>query len=170
MTKRYKYYKSDRFNIHFYAQDIRKFIQEDLLKKYNLVLLDGFTPSKCPCIWSVDFFKALYRILDTNGIVVTYNKSAPVRNAMKKAGFYIGSTLDSENNTIGTIASPNKENIKHLLSDRESGLLNTKAGIPYRDYNLSLDNDTILKNRQNELSESNLLSSSKYLKEYRNEI
>lgn len=170
VTKRYKCLKSDRFNIHFYAKDIRKFVSDNLNKKYNLVLLDGFTPSKCPCIWSVDFFKALYNIMDTDGIIVTYNKSAPVRNAMIEAGFYVGTSLDTENKISGTVAALNINNIKHPLSKKDNGLLSTKAGIPYRDYNLSLDNDTIRKHRYIELEESALVSSSKYLKECKNEI
>lgn len=170
VTKRYKNFNSEGVNINFYPLDIRNFLSGQADKKYNLVFLDGFTPAKCPCIWSVDFFKALYDVLDSNGVVVTYNKSAPVRNAMLEAGFYIGAALDSENKTAGTVACNIEDDIKHSISEKESGLLNTKAGIPYRDYNLSLDNATILKNRQNELDESDLLSSSKYLKEYKNEI
>ena len=40
----------------------------------------------------------------------------------------------------------------------------------YHDCNLSLDNDTIYSNRQIEFENSNLMSSSKYLKGLKNEI
>ena len=147
----------------FYAEDIRTYIKR-CSKSYDIVLLDGFTPSKCPCIWSLDFFNKLSAMISYDGVIVTYNTSAPVRNALKQTGFYIGNTKNIFGKISGTIASKNKSKIKYPLSDKEFGLLDTKAGVVYRDDNLSLDNDTILINRKREVENSNLLSSSKYLK------
>ncbi|MCM1265891.1 MAG: MnmC family methyltransferase [Candidatus Gastranaerophilales bacterium] len=156
-------------NINFYPEDIRKFISVTS-NKYDVVFLDGFTPAKCPCIWSVDFFKELYAVMNDSAILVTYNTSATVRRAMLDAGFSLGNSLNKYDKIVGTIASKNKINIKNNLTEKDFGLLYTKAGIPYRDPNLNLDNKTILLNREKEISESILESSSKYLKRYRNEI
>lgn len=174
------YYKniSKRFkkNIHehnfnnvevkFYNSDIRDYITRYNQDNYDIVFLDGFTPAKCPCIWSIDFFSELYNTISTDSLLLTYNTSAPVRSAMLQAGFFIGDTYNNINNIVGTTASKNSSMIKHSISDKHKGLLNTKAGIPYRDVNLSLDNDTILLNRQIEVDKSDLISSSKYLKEW----
>ena len=48
------------------------------------------------------------------------------------------------------------------------GLINTKAGICYHDnLDLSLDNNSILDNHKTDVENSNLISSSKYKKEYK---
>ena len=49
---------------------------------YDLIFLDAFTPSKCPCLWSYDFFKLLFEHLETDGKILTYTTSASVRGAM----------------------------------------------------------------------------------------
>lgn len=169
ITKRYNNPNFNKINMHFFADDIRNYLK-NTDKVYDLVFLDGFTPSKCPCIWTLDIFSKLYGLLPDNAVIVTYNKSAPVRNAMINAGFFVGNTLDEKQNKIGTIASKNKLLILNPLSKKEIGLLNTKAGIPYRDNSLSLDNDTILLNREIETDSSDKISSSKYLKEFNYEI
>ena len=153
----------DNIGINFCPKDIREYLKETD-KEYDIVFLDGFTPSKCPCIWSEEFFNKLYTLMSADSILVTYNSSAPVRNAMQKAGFYIGNTLNNKKDIIGTIAAKNEIYIKHGLTEKQKGLLNTKSGIPYRDENLLLDNDTILLNRKNEFDSSDLISASQYLK------
>ena len=45
--------------------------------------------------------------------------------------------------------------------------MNSKAGIVFRDENLNLSNDEILKNREFELANSSLISSTMYLKNIR---
>ena len=170
ITKRYNIGPYNNISIAFYPQDIRKYLNLSSDKQYDLILLDGFTPSKCPCIWTQDIFEYLYKLTKDNGLIVTYNKSAPVRNAMLLAGYYIGNTIDDTGKVIGTVASKNKYNIINKLTDKDFGLLNTKAGIPYRDYDLSLDNDTIISNRKHKIETSDKMSSSKYLKEFANEI
>ena len=172
ISKRYKLYKkyafNNKFNVKFHPTDVRSFIQ-NTQNKYDIIFLDGFTPAKCPCIWSYEFIKELYEHLSNNGALVTYNTSAIVHNTLCNAGFFVGNIIDN-NKVIGTIASNNIDNIKHTLSDAQKGLLKTKAGIMYHDCNLSLDNDTIYSNRQIEFENSNLMSSSKYLKGLKNEI
>ncbi len=173
ISKQYKMYKNieaiSNIDINFSCSDIRRFI-ETSEEQYDIIFLDGFTPAKCPCLWSLELLTKLQRHTDGNGVLLTYNTSAPVHNALLKAGYYIGNTLDENNTVIGTIASKNKTFIKHPLSERQEGLLNTKAGIMYRDLNLNLDNGTILSNRKTDFDNSNLISSSKYLKGYNHEI
>ena len=160
---------SNNINLKFYSKDIRLFLKNSN-NLYNLVFLDGFTPAKCPSIWSVEFFTELFNHLSDDGVIITYNMSAPVRHAMIISGFFIGNVLDSKNKKIGTVAIKNKSLIKNKLTEKEMRLLNTKAGIPYRDENLSLENDIILINRENEIKNANLITSSKYFKELKNEI
>lgn len=159
----------NRLNLRFFCQDIREYLKNHN-DKYDIILLDGFTPSKCPCIWSQDFFEKLYELMNDNAQLVTYNSSAVVRAAMLNAKLNIGNILDKNNNVIGTFASKNKNLIKNPLSKKQLGLLATKAGTPYRDKDLKQTNEQIIQNRNIELIQSTLESSSKYLKRCKNEI
>ena len=144
--------------------DARQEILNDK-NKYNYIFLDAFTPSKCPCLWTVDFFKQLYNHLDDNGMVLTYSSSTNIRNAFINAGFYIGKIYNAlENKFTGTIAVKNKALIEYELSEYDLGLLKTKAGIFYRDENLTCNNDDIIRRREIEVRNSSLLSSSQYIK------
>jgi hypothetical protein len=142
--------------------DARNVIKSDD-KMYNLIFLDAFTPSKCPCLWSYEFFTELFKHMKQNGMLFTYTSSAAVRSAMIEAGFFIGNIFSQrENKFIGTVAVKNKELIKYELSEYDLGLLNTTAGIFYRDKNLTDLNEAIFERRNSEVKSSNKISSSKY--------
>lgn len=155
------------FNFNLNIADARQAIKNDT-EKYNYIFLDAFTPVKCPCLWTVDFFKLLYSRLDENGMILTYSNSALVRNAFKHAGFYVGKIFsESANKFTGTIAVKNKALIKYELSEYDLGLMKTKAGIFYHDKDLSLDNEAIIALHEKEVEKSNLISSSKYIKQFK---
>jgi len=143
-------------------EDARKIILNDN-NTYNLIFLDAFTPSKCPCLWTLEFFKLLFNHLEPDGMLLTYSSSAAVRAAMLEAGFYIGENYnENENKSLGTIAAKNEELIKHPLSEFNLGLLKTRAGIFYRDTDLTALNEEILSARGNEVKLSTRISSTEY--------
>lgn len=155
------------FDFNLSIEDARCAIINDK-NKYNYIFLDAFTPTKCPCLWTIDFFKLLFEHLEDNGMILTYSNSALVRNAFLNAGFHVGKIYsDSAKKFTGTIATKNKAFIKHDLSEYDLGLLKTKAGIFYRDENLNLDNEAIIAAHKIEVDKSNLISSSKYIKQNR---
>lgn len=146
--------------------DARKIILEDN-NLYNLIFLDAFTPSKCPCLWSFEFFKQLYDHLAPDGMLLTYSSSASIRGAMTEAGFHIGQIYNERTKQyFGTVAAKDKTLIKHQLSEFDLGLIKTKAGIFYRDQNLTAQNEAILLARENEVKTSTRESSSHYKKLY----
>lgn len=158
------------FNFDLKINDARTEMLNDK-NMYNLIFLDAFTPAKCPALWSVDFFRLLYEHLDTSGRILTYSNAASVRNAFLEAGFYIGKIFNpSSKKFMGTIAVKNKNLIKNELSEFDLGLLKTKAGIVYRDKNLTALNGDILETHKSEVENSNLVSSSKYIKLHKSEI
>ncbi len=145
--------------------DARKVIIEDN-NLYDLIFLDAFTPSKCPCLWSYEFFKLLFEHLEPDGKILTYTTSASVRGAMIEAGFFIGNIYNErEKKFTGTIATKNKSLIKYPLSEFDLGLVKTKAGIFYRDENLTDLNEAISARRNEEVKNSTRLSTSKYRKQ-----
>lgn len=161
-----KILKNNEIDVNFYNMDARLFTQQSS-NKYNFIFLDAFTPSKCPALWTVQFFKKLYNLLADDGVILTYSSSAAVRNALLLNGFCVGKTFDkSLNKFVGTIASKNPDLIEHVLEQKDIDLINSKAGICYQDDDLNLDNDIIIKNREYEVEKSDLLSSSKVLKEH----
>lgn len=168
--RRLKRYKLQDFDFSIKIDDARNVIKNDN-NLYNLVFLDAFTPSKCPCLWTYDFFKRLYEIITDDGMLFTYSSSAHIRSAMKEAGFAIGNIYTARLNKFqGTIAVKNKNLIKHPLSESDLGLLKTKAGVFYRDTNLNASNEAIIKAHKIEIENSERISSSKYFKIRRNNV
>lgn len=136
---------------------------------YDFIFLDAFTPAKCPALWTIEFFQKLYSKLNDDGMVLTYSNSAAIRNAFLQNGFAVGKTYDKElKKFVGTVAAKNPDLIDYPLNSYDLGLINSKAGICYRDETLELDNSIIIENRNIEAAESDLLSSSQYLKGQKN--
>ena len=162
-----EYLISDNFIFEPVIGDARTSLINDK-DTYNLIFLDAFTPAKCPCLWTLEFFKLLYEHLSEDGMILTYSNSASIRNAMLNAGFYAGKIYNNEfNKFTGTIAVKNKSLIKFELSEYDLGLINSKAGIFYRDKNLNLSNDEILASHKSELEKSCKMSSSRFIKEFK---
>lgn len=151
-----------------YIGDARTSVQT-LKKEYDAIFLDAFTPAKLPTLWSIDFFNELYKLSSYDCMLLTYSTAASVRNAMVQSGFYIGKILDKNNKPCGTVATKNKLLIEHELSHYEIKLLETKAGIFYEDKYLSNIPQEILKNHELKLLNSNLESSSHFVKKYNKE-
>lgn len=166
--RRLEGYNVQDFDFNIVIDDARNIIKNDT-NLYNLIFLDAFTHSKCPCLWTYEFFKQLYSLLKNDGMLFTYSSAPQVRSAMKEAGFIIGNIYNQRLNKFqGTVAVKNESLIMYPLSETEIGLLNTKAGIFYRDKNLKAQNEAIINTHKIEVENSNLISSSQYLKSRRN--
>lgn len=168
-------YKKDlkRYNLQDLSFSLQVGDARDIIKNdnnlYDLIFLDAFTPSKCPNLWSYEFFKLLYKHLNEDGMILTYSTSASIRSAMVEAGFYIGDNFNSsKNKNFGTIAVKNSDLIKYQLSEFDLGLLKTKAGIFYRDENLTGQNKAIIERRISEVKNSNKISTSSYKRNMEN--
>ena len=160
-----KYALNNDFYISFKIDDARNSLK-DLSKTYDIVFLDGFSPQKAPALWTIDFFKLLKTKLHSNSLILTYSKSTAVRKSFLDLGFFVGKTfIDSID--MGTVISLNKDNIISTLTEYDIELLNTTSGIPYRDCNLCLPNEEIIKNRELEQKASNLVTHTQFLKMHR---
>ena len=155
------------FNLDLKFEDARSAVQNDN-NLYNFIFLDAFTPAKCPCLWTLDFFKLLYHHLDDNGLILTYSNSAAVRHAFLQAGFNVGKIYNtSAGKFMGTIAAKNSTLIKNNLTEYDLGLTKTKAGIVYRDKYLNATNEAIINAHRISVENSDLESSSSYIKRAR---
>ena len=141
--------------------------------KFDLIYLDGFSPQKCPQVWSVEFLAKVTQKLNPQGYLITYSSSAAIRRTLKDFGlkiFNIKPNVVSKNLwSNGTIAikiideEVLKSNLyfKKLSSMEEEHIL-TKASIPYRDPTLSSNPKDIIQKRIQEQLLSNLKTSKKW--------
>ncbi len=159
----------DKININYFINDARDVIK-NISKKYDLIFLDAFTPSKAPMLWTVQFFEKLSNLLSDGGYILTYSKSARVYSAVLKNNLYLGHVMDSDNKVIGTIISKNRSNLANPFTEEELSAINTRSGIPYNDYSFSDNSDTIIKNLEHDVLNSDLPTFSKFMKGHQDEI
>ena len=141
--------------------------------KFDLIYLDGFSPQKCPQLWTIEFLSKVTENLNSHGYLITYSSSAAVRKTLRNLGLEIFTIKPSfKNRTFwsqGTVAIAKfdknkfKPNLNfEKLSVMEEEHLLTKAGIPYRDQNLNSSKDDIIKQRLKEQLLSNLVPTKKW--------
>ena len=146
--------------------------------KFDLIYLDGFSPQKCPQVWTIEFLSKVTEKLNPQGYLITYSSSAAVRKALRNLGLEIFKIKPTFNDKTfwsqGTVAIAkfDKNKLKpnfnfEKLSVMEEEHLLTKASIPYRDQDLNLRKDDIIKRRLDEQSFSNLLPTKTWRKKWR---
>ncbi len=145
--------------------------------KFDLIYLDGFSPQKCPQVWTIEFLSKVIENLNSQGYFITYSSSAAVRKTLRNLGLEIFTIKPSfKNRTFwsqGTVAISNFDKNKfktncnfEKLSLMEEEHLLTKASIPYRDQDSNSSKDDIIKRRLDEQLSSNLLSTNKWRKKW----
>ena len=145
--------------------------------KFDLIYLDGFSPQKCPQVWTIEFLSKVAENLNPQGYLITYSSSAAVRKTLRNLGLEIFTIKPSFNNRTfwsqGTVAiskfdknklEPNL-NFEKLSLMEEEHLL-TKASVPYIDQDLNSSKEDIIKKRLKEQFLSNLLSTSQWRKKW----
>ena len=159
--------------------DARQTIHEikDSLK-FDLILLDPFSPQKCPELWSEEFIFSLSKKLSIEGRLITYSSAASIRASLKRAGLKIYSTVPSKSNnkkwSMGTVAM--KKKLKQYFSSKGSQLKNlsarevehlaTRSSIPYRDPTGEGKHEEIISRRKLEQSKSQLINTSIWRKKW----
>ena len=81
-------YKDKNIDCNLIVGDARKEIL-NIPKEviFDLIFLDGFSPQKCPEIWSYEFLSQLKNKITYDGYLITYTSSAAVRKSLKILGF-----------------------------------------------------------------------------------
>ena len=146
--------------------------------KVDLILLDPFSPQKCPELWSEQFISFLAARLSVNGRLITYSSAASIRASFKKAGLKIYSiipSIDVPNKwSSGTVATKEKLDQQLIskncqladLSTRELEHLATRSSIPYRDPTGEGNSKEIISTREIEQSKSQLINTSSWRKRW----
>ncbi len=168
-------YKNKNFDCKLMIGDARKEIL-NIPKELNfdLIFLDGFSPQKCPEIWSYEFLSQLKNKIKYEGYLITYTSAAAVRKSLKNLGFNLFNILPTLSNknywSDGTLATfDNHQNNPYIkqLSDMEIEHLNTKASIPYRDPTGEMLSKEILEIRKKEQQFSKLLNTNSWRKKWK---
>jgi len=144
---------------------------------FDLIFLDGFSPQKCPEIWSVEFLTQVKKKLNPNGSLITYTSSAAVRKTLidlKLKIFNIKPNKEIFKSwSNGTLAMRNTNKIDHkhnpyveYLSIMQKEHLCTKSSIPYRDPTLMNQAEEILKVRKAEQELSKLKNTNVWRKKW----
>ena len=77
---------TERFVLHKNRIDLSDYNPD---KKFDLIYFDAFGPDKQPEMWTQAIFDKMYKLLDINGILVTYSAKGSVRRTMQAAGFKV---------------------------------------------------------------------------------
>ncbi len=151
-------------------------IQDSLL--FDLILLDPFSPQKCPELWSEEFISLLTERLSFDGRLITYSTAASIRASLKRAGLNIYSivpSIDAPSRwSSGTVAMKkqleqqfiSKNCLFKHLSTREVEHLATRSSIPYRDPTGKGKSKEIISTRELEQSKSQLINTSSWRKRW----
>jgi len=146
--------------------------------RFDLILLDPFSPQKCPELWSEEFISLLTEKLSVDGRLITYSTAASIRASFKRAGLNIYSivpSIEDQNKwSLGTVAMK-KEIEEQLISEnhqfkhlntREIEHLATRSSIPYRDPTGERNSKEIILAREIEQSKSQLINTSSWRKRW----
>jgi len=146
--------------------------------RFDVILLDPFSPQKCPELWSEQFITLLAEKLSFNGRLITYSSAASVRASLINAGLRIYSinpvAEDQRKWSMGTVAMKNNLDQNFVskncqlnnLSRRELEHLGTRSSIPYRDPTSKGNSREIILTREKEQSKSQLIKTSSWRKRW----
>jgi tRNA U34 5-methylaminomethyl-2-thiouridine-forming methyltransferase MnmC len=80
-------YQDEQFQIELFIGNAREYVKH--LKNIDVVYQDAFSSEVNHELWSVEYFKDIYKLCDTNAVITTYAIATPIRLSMFEAGFEI---------------------------------------------------------------------------------
>ena len=146
--------------------------------KFDLILLDPFSPRNCPELWTEEFISVLSKRLSFKGRLITYSTAASIRGSLIRAGLKIYSIIPSiyDHNkwSLGTVAMKKNSEQQSFskncrfkdLSTKEREHLDTRSSIPYRDPTGKTNSKEITLAREIEQSKSQLTNTSSWRKRW----
>jgi len=130
--------------------DARESIRSLSYRQFDAIFFDPYSPSHNPELWSVEFFRKIFRLTAGHGVLTTYSSAPQIRAALIEAGFIIGRGPSVGGKREGTLAA--KSGIIPTLSEEEiRALKNNRRAVPYRDVNLTATREDILHQRLEEI-------------------
>jgi tRNA U34 5-methylaminomethyl-2-thiouridine-forming methyltransferase MnmC len=82
--------KKHKINNNFYLTKNKISLEKyNYQKNFDIIYFDAFSPEKQPELWTIDIFKKLYNLLNSNGFIVTYCAKGIVKRRLKSVGFKV---------------------------------------------------------------------------------
>ena len=112
-------YKDENINIQIFNGDAREYIENLYLTKdfrFDIIYQDAFSSEVNKSLWTVEYFKNIYKLLKNDAVLTTYSIATPIRLSLFESNFIIYEYKPDNSNRI-TIASNKKivkENFKYI--------------------------------------------------------
>ena len=127
----------------------------------DLVLLDAFSPPRCPQLWSLEFLGRLVRLLGPDGRLLTYSSAAAVRRCLLDLDLDVQAIRPAQGGsgrwsagTVAGVAPLAPHQALRPLEPFEREHLASRAGLPYRDPSGNATAAEILERRRREQEHS----------------
>lgn len=108
-------YEDEKLKIEVFIGDARKYIKS--LQNIDIVFQDAFSSEVNTELWSVEYFKDIYKACNDDAIVTTYSVATTIRLSMYEAGFEIYQIKPVKKKQ--TIALKTKKDIEAKYIDME---------------------------------------------------
>jgi len=159
--------QDQQWQLQLILTDARQGIHHVPDRSADAIFFDPFSPKRCPQLWTIDFLRLVSAKLKPDGYWVTYSCAAAVRCALLELGLNLWAVEPLGRKSCGTIASFANTSVPQRsrnLTNLEYAILQTRAGIPYRDPQLQDSAAVIVARRKQEQQHSDRQSSSSWLK------
>lgn len=141
----------ETYTMRMLVGDARKSVRGLEATRFHAIFHDPYSPAKNPELWTVDFFRELYRVADEGCTLTTYSSAPRVRAALLEAGFIVGRAPSMGRKREGTLAAKGT-GIEPLGEDELAALQGDPKATPYRDETLSAVREEILSRRKDEMA------------------
>ena len=131
--------------------DARVSVRKLRASRFHAIFHDPYSPAKNPELWSVDFFRELYRTADAGCVLTTYSGALQVRSGLMEAGFTVGKAPSLGRKREGTLAAKGPL-AEPLGADELARLRRDPKATPYRDETLAAGRGEILERRRSEMA------------------
>lgn len=141
-------YKNTRINL--LLDDGRNAVKSLNNEYFDLVWLDAFSCDVNPELWTYQFFRECFRIMNNGSMLLTYSSSPAVRGGLFKAGFDVRETASFGRKRGGTAALKGSLecNLQELAEKEKHIIFDSTAGTPYSDCSLNKTAAEILQHRK----------------------
>ncbi len=143
--------RGEKYTMRMLTGDARRSVPLLESNHFHAIFHDPYSPAKNPELWTVDFFRELYRVAAEGCVLTTYSAAPQARAALTEAGFSVGGAPSMGRKREGTLAA--KGALTGALgADELAALCRDPKATPYRDETLAAARGEILERRRAEMA------------------
>lgn len=143
--------RGEKYTVRMLTGDARRSVRLLEPTHFHTIFHDPYSPATNPELWTVDFFRELYRVAAEGCVLTTYSAAPQVRAALLEAGFGVERAPSMGRKREGTLAA------KGILTravdaDELAAFYGDPKATPYRDETLTAGRGEILERRRAEMA------------------